>query len=50
MPLQVMAPVALDDPAAVVCMLNPTGGLVGGDRAVTASPSMLPSARAPTPA
>ena len=32
MPLQVMAPVALDDPAAVVCMLNPTGGLVGGDR------------------
>ena len=32
MPLQVMAPVALDDPAAVVCVLNPTGGLVGGDR------------------
>ena len=32
MPLQVLAPVALDDPAAVVWMLNPTGGLVGGDR------------------
>src|SRR5438094_1817426 len=32
MPLQVLTPVALDDPAAVVWMLNPTGGLVGGDR------------------
>jgi len=32
LPLQVLAPVALDDPAAVVWMLNPTGGLVGGDR------------------
>jgi len=32
MPLQVMAPMALDDAAAVVSMLNPTGGLVGGDR------------------
>jgi urease accessory protein len=31
-PLQVLAPVALDDPAAVVSVLNPTGGLVGGDR------------------
>jgi len=31
-PLQVMAPVALDDRAAVVSILNPTGGLVGGDR------------------
>ena len=31
-PLQVMAPVALDDHAAVVSILNPTGGLVGGDR------------------
>lgn len=31
-PLQIMAPLALDDPAAVVTMLNPTGGLVGGDR------------------
>jgi urease accessory protein len=27
-----MAPMALDDPAAVVSILNPTGGLVGGDR------------------
>jgi urease accessory protein len=34
LPLQVMAPVTLDDPAAVVCVLNPTGGLVGGDRLV----------------
>jgi urease accessory protein len=32
MPLQVLAPMALDDPAVVVSMLNPTGGLVGGDR------------------
>ena len=32
MPLQVLAPMALDDPAAIVSMLNPTGGLVGGDR------------------
>src|SRR6185436_430498 len=31
-PLQVMAPLALDDPASVVSILNPTGGLVGGDR------------------
>jgi urease accessory protein len=31
-PLQVLAPIALDDPAAVVSVLNPTGGLVGGDR------------------
>jgi urease accessory protein len=31
LPLQVLAPVALDDPAAVVSILNPTGGLVGGD-------------------
>jgi urease accessory protein len=40
-PLQVLAPVALDDPAAVVSILNPTGGLVGGDRLtidVTAGP------------
>jgi len=27
-----MTPMALDDAAAVVSMLNPTGGLVGGDR------------------
>ena len=32
LPLQVLAPLALDDPAAVVSILNPTGGLVGGDR------------------
>jgi urease accessory protein len=31
-PLQVLAPVALEDPAAVVSMLNPGGGLLGGDR------------------
>jgi urease accessory protein len=31
LPLQVLAPVALDDPAAIVSVLNPTGGLVGGD-------------------
>lgn len=31
-PLQILAPVALDDPAAVVSILNPTGGVVGGDR------------------
>jgi urease accessory protein len=30
-PLQVLAPVALDDAAAIVSVLNPTGGLVGGD-------------------
>ena len=41
LPLQVLAPVALEDPAAVVWMLNPTGGLLGGDRlaiAVDAAP------------
>ncbi|HEU4369225.1 MAG TPA: urease accessory protein UreD [Methylomirabilota bacterium] len=32
LPLQVLAPVALDDPAAVVSLLNPTGGVLGGDR------------------
>jgi urease accessory protein len=31
LPLQVLAPMALDDPAAVISILNPTGGLVGGD-------------------
>ena len=31
LPLQVLVPVALDDPAAVVSMLNPTGGVLGGD-------------------
>lgn len=32
LPLQVLAPVALDDAACVVSLLNPTGGMVGGDR------------------
>jgi urease accessory protein len=32
LPLQVLAPVALDDAAAIVSILNPTGGLAGGDR------------------
>lgn len=32
LPLQVLAPVALDGPAAVVSLLNPTGGVLGGDR------------------
>jgi urease accessory protein len=31
LPLQVLAPMALPDPAAIVSVLNPTGGLVGGD-------------------
>ena len=33
-PLQMLAPMALDAPAAVVFVLNPTGGVVGGDRLV----------------
>jgi len=32
LPLQVLAPVALDDRATIVSMLNPTGGVLGGDR------------------
>ena len=32
LPLQVLCPLPLDDPAAVVSVLNPTGGMVGGDR------------------
>ena len=32
LPLQVLAPVALEGPAAVVSLLNPTGGVLGGDR------------------
>jgi urease accessory protein len=32
LPLQVLVPVALADAAAVVSMLNPTGGVLGGDR------------------
>ena len=31
LPLQVLAPMALPDPASIVSILNPTGGLVGGD-------------------
>ncbi len=34
LPLQVLAPLAVDDPATIVSVLNPTGGLVGGDRLV----------------
>ena len=34
LPLQVLAPIALDDPAAIVSLLNPTGGVLGGDRLV----------------
>jgi urease accessory protein len=32
LPLQVLTPVALTDAAAVVSMLNPTGGVLGGDQ------------------
>jgi urease accessory protein len=32
LPLQTLAPLGLDHQAAVVSILNPTGGLVGGDR------------------
>jgi urease accessory protein len=32
LPLQVLGTVALDDPSAVVSILNPTGGVLGGDR------------------
>jgi urease accessory protein len=32
LPLQVLAPLSLDDPASVVSVLNPTGGVLGGDR------------------
>lgn len=45
LPLQVLAPVALDGPAAVVSILNPTGGLVGGDR-LTVDVSAEPGAHA----
>ena len=31
-PLQILAPLRLADPASVVTVLNPTGGLLGGDR------------------
>jgi urease accessory protein len=32
LPLQVLAPLALDDDALIVSMLNPTGSVLGGDR------------------
>lgn len=32
LPLQLLAPLALDDPAAVLSIVNPTGGVLGGDR------------------
>jgi urease accessory protein len=32
LPLQVLAPLGLPDPASVVSVLNPTGGVLGGDR------------------
>jgi urease accessory protein len=35
LPLQVLAPVDLDDGTAYLMLLNPTGGLVGGDRLLT---------------
>jgi urease accessory protein len=31
LPLQVLAPLDVEDPATIVSVLNPTGGLVGGD-------------------
>jgi urease accessory protein len=31
-PLQILAPLRLEDPASIVTVLNPTGGLLGGDR------------------
>jgi len=43
--LQVLAPMALDDPAAVVSVVNPTGGLLGGDR-LTIDVSVGPAAHA----
>src|SRR5262249_60634064 len=50
LPLQVLAPVALDDPAAVVSILNPTGGLVGGDRlAIDVRPRPRAPAALPPP-
>jgi urease accessory protein len=39
-PLQVLAPVVVDEPTAVVVMLNPTGGLAGGDRLVIDATAM----------
>jgi urease accessory protein len=34
LPLQILAPLALDDSAVVLSIVNPTGGVVGGDRLV----------------
>lgn len=45
LPLQVLAPVGLEDPAAIVSILNPTGGLVGGDR-LTIDADLGPGAHA----
>jgi urease accessory protein len=45
LPLQVLVPVALDDTAAVVSMLNPTGGVLGGDR-LTVEVELGPGAHA----
>jgi urease accessory protein len=45
LPLQILAPVAVDDEALVVSLLNPTGGLVGGDR-LELEVSLGPGARA----
>ena len=45
LPLQVLAPVALADAAAVVSVLNPTGGVLGGDR-LTVDVAVGPGAHA----
>ncbi|HSF04529.1 MAG TPA: urease accessory protein UreD [Methylomirabilota bacterium] len=45
LPLQILAPVAVDDEALVLSLLNPTGGLVGGDR-LDLAVSLGPGARA----
>jgi urease accessory protein len=45
LPLQVLVPLALDDPATVVSVLNPTGGLVGGDT-LTLDVEVAPGAHA----
>jgi urease accessory protein len=45
LPLQVLAPMALGHPAAVVSIVNPTGGLLGGDR-LTVDVSVGPAAHA----
>src|SRR5258706_7251441 len=36
LPLQVLTPLTLDDGTAYLMLLNPTGGVLGGDRLVTA--------------